>query len=99
MRIPAFNYSVNYSFRMESPLALELSSEVETTEFSKKTPFLGTLNYSVNYSFRDDMWTKLMEIPAFNYSVNYSLRMESPAILLMIVRMIIEKSPMKLLFV
>ena len=40
MRIPALNYSVNYSLRMESPLALELSSEVETTDYSKKHHFI-----------------------------------------------------------
>ena len=56
---------------------------------SAKNTILETLNYSVNCSFRDDMWTKLMEIPALDYSANYSLRMEPPAILLMIVRMII----------
>ena len=110
MKTPPFNYSVNCSLRMESPLALELSSEVETTDYSKKTPFLSPFklqcqlqpqsgipkntifitlsHYSVNYSFRDDK-TKLMEIPALDYSANYSLRMEPPAILLMIVRMII----------
>ena len=88
MRIPPFDYSANYSLRMEPPLALELSSEVETTDYSKKTPFLSPFGYSVNYSFRDDK-TKLMEIPALDYSANYSLRMEPPAILLMIVRMII----------